>query len=235
MGSILCIETATHICSVCIARDGELIAERETTKSMSHTSLTSVFVKDLLEEIGLEAKDLAAVAVSGGPGSYTGLRVGISLAKGICAGANVPLIAVNTLESLGLASIGKFKEEAGVQTAKYLHIPMIDARRMEVYMAAYTSDDACILENEPKIIEKDSFSAWIEEYDKIILSGDGAEKCIAFLENPGLVDSKVRCSASNLIKPAFIRLNAAKFDDLAYYSPNYIKSPNITKARKALF
>lgn len=231
MASILCIDTATNICSVCVARDGQLLAQRETTKSMSHTSLTSVFVQEVLEEAKLTIKDIAAVAVSGGPGSYTGLRVGISLAKGICTGAKIPLIAINTLESLGMASIAGYSGPSG----NVLHVPMIDARRMEVYLAAYGADKTLVLSNEPYIIEEDAFKSWFSSYDVLVLSGDGAEKCVEFLGNRALVDSKVRCSASNLIKPAFKRLQAAKFDDLAYYSPNYIKSPNITKPRKGLF
>ncbi len=234
MASILCIETATNICSVCLAVDGKLVAQRETTKGMSHTSLTSVYVEELLAETGIDIKSLAAVAVSGGPGSYTGLRVGISVAKGICAGANIPLIAVNTLESLGLASIDALSGENAV-SGRILHLPMIDARRMEVYMAAYAADGACILENSPYIIEKDAFQDWLGEYDALALSGDGAEKCIEFLGNTALIDAQVRCSARNLIHPAFNRLKAGKFEDLAYYSPNYIKSPNITQPRKALF
>lgn len=231
MASILCIDTATNICSVCVARDGKLVAERETTKSMSHTSLTSVFVQEVLEEANIPIQELTAVAVSGGPGSYTGLRVGISLAKGICTGARIPFIAINTLEALAMASIDNY----GEAHANALYLAMIDARRMEVYMAAYEADEACVLENEPYIIEAGAFQDWLAKYDNLVLSGDGAEKCIEFLGNAALIDSGIRCSASNLIKLAFRRLKAANFDDLAYYSPNYIKSPNITKPRKGLF
>jgi len=229
LASILCIDTATQICSVCIAQDGSLLAQRETEKKMSHTSLTSVFVQELAQETGIAVKDLDAVAVSGGPGSYTGLRVGISVAKGICSGAGIPLIAINTLEALGKASIEAFSHP------KALHISMIDARRMEVYLAAYQENGHCIQENTPYIVDEHSFSDWLKNYEILRLSGDGAEKVIQFLGNPALKDSGIRCSAANLIKPAFARLNEAKFEDLAYYSPNYIKSPNITQRRKALF
>jgi len=230
LNSILCIETATNVCSVCVARDGELLALRETTKGMSHTSLASVFVKEVLEESEMQMQDLSAVAVSGGPGSYTGLRVGVSLAKGICSGAHLPLIAINTLESLASASIDRHTKEKNA-----IHIAMIDARRMEVYMAAYGTDRSCIQGNKPFIIDKEAFQEWANTYRKIYLSGDGTDKTRDFLNNPALIDSGIRCSASNLVKPAFMRLKEADYDDLAYYSPNYIKSPNITQPRKALF
>ena len=229
MKHILCIETATKVCSVCIANENGLLAIRESEDGYSHTEFTSIYIQEVLAEAKLPFSAVDAVAVSAGPGSYTGLRVGVSIAKGLCTGNSKPLIAINTLESLAKMSIS---EE---NSPRVLHVSMIDARRMEVYLAAYTPSDGEIQENIPYIIEDDSFEKWLESYDSIILSGNGAPKCMEKLQHLPLKDSKIRCSSKNLISPAFDRLSSGLFEDLAYFSPNYIKSPNITKSTKNLF
>ena len=154
MSRILLIETWTALCSVALAVDGKVVASRESDQPRSHAAMTAPFIKELLDSRGMFASDLDAVCVSAGPGSYTGLRVGVSTAKGICFAAGVPLLSVGTLEVLvGQARTGGLVPEG----CRYI-IPLLDARRMEVYTAVFSPDGERLTEVEPRVIDAGSFA-----------------------------------------------------------------------------
>ena len=153
MERILFIETSTELCSTALSEDGKIISVRENAER-KHASLTAPFIKEMLDEHNLSVKDCSAVCVSMGPGSYTGLRVGVSTAKGLCFGAGLPLMAIGSLDTLVWQAIG---ENLVPEGCKYI-VPMIDARRMEVYTAVFTPDGKQVTETEPKIIDPDSYS-----------------------------------------------------------------------------
>ena len=158
MDTIILIETSTELCSAALARNGEIVSYLESTEPRAHASLTAVFVKRLLDEAGIEAPDCSAVCVSMGPGSYTGLRVGVSTAKGLCFGAGIPLIATGTLDTLAWQAVSGSLLPDG---CKYI-IPMIDARRMEVYTAPFSPDCRQLEDTAPLIIGADSFSSYLD-------------------------------------------------------------------------
>jgi len=175
-----------------------------------------------MDRANLNFKELSAVSLSEGPGSYTSLRVGMSAAKAICYGNNIPLISVNTLLSLANASRKESDE-------KYLLCPMIDARRMEVYASLYTPSMKEIISNTPVILDKDTFSQYYDAGYKIIFSGNGAEKSKELFQHFNSEYTNIVCSAKNLINIAQSKFKNKVFEDIAYFSPNYIKPPNITK------
>ena len=164
MENLILIETSTELCSTAIASEGKIISHRESDTPRSHASLTAVFIDEMLKETGMAVKDCSAVCVSMGPGSYTGLRVGVSTAKGLCFGAGIPLLAIGTLDTLVWQAIGSghADESAAGQSSllpedcRYI-VPMIDARRMEVYTALFSPDGRQISETEARIIDQDSF------------------------------------------------------------------------------
>ncbi|HKK81070.1 MAG TPA: tRNA (adenosine(37)-N6)-threonylcarbamoyltransferase complex dimerization subunit type 1 TsaB, partial [Prolixibacteraceae bacterium] len=155
MARILCIETSTGVCSAAIAENGKVVSVKEDATGMNHSTLLTVFIDELLKENRLEASSFDAVAVSEGPGSYTGLRIGVSAAKGFCFGAGVPLIAVSPLKSMVHGVLTN--TDVKVEKDSYL-IPMIDARRMEVYCAKFNSNGAQLGEVKAEVIDKHSFS-----------------------------------------------------------------------------
>lgn len=228
MPRILHIETSTDVCSVCLASDGVLISKKETGIERSHAGTLTVFIEEILNENSKLNESLDAVAVSMGPGSYTGLRIGVSAAKGICYGADIPLIAIPTLETL---SVGALKHHSSIEEDALL-IPMIDARRMEVYMAVYNSQLKKIKDTSAQIIDQDSFRDLCASH-KIYLFGTGAEKLkdtisdsnICFLDNLSL-------SSEYMIDMALDRYKAKKFEDIAYFEPYYLKDFIATIPRK---
>ena len=215
MGLILNIETATSICSVALGRRGNVIAKRETSEPNSHSLLLGSFVEEVMQEAKTQMTDLDAVAVSSGPGSYTGLRIGVSMAKGLSYSLDIPLISIPTLKAManGIRRVTDYK---------YL-IPMIDARRMEVYAAIYNSDLKEVNKVEPVIIGDDSFSEFLSD-GKIVFFGDGATKCKsvitsknAIFDEGGLPSAVSMCSLSE-------ELFAIKqFENTAYFEPLYLK------------
>jgi len=227
MGLILNIETATEICSVNLGRDGQSIFTLESLEPQTHASQLTCLIERLLAECGVGVAALDAVAVSAGPGSYTGLRIGTSVAKGICFAVDCGLLAVDTLESLAHAT--KEISEDGD-----FFIPMIDARRMEVYTAVYNKKLECVEKKNAKIIDKNSFESYIITNKKIFLSGNGSKKTMHFFDKNNIKYQSVICSASNLTKLSERELNIDNFVNLAYYSPEYLKNPNITISKKRL-
>lgn len=225
---ILHIETSTDVCSVCIAANGKIIAKKESAIERSHASTLTVFIEELMADLRRRNENLNAVAVSMGPGSYTGLRIGVSVAKGICYGANIPLIAIPTLEAMCLGVL-QYNGRIG---EKDLLVPMIDARRMEVYLAVYDTLLNQIENTSAKIINEDSFRDLITDQN-IFLFGTGAEKLKETLKHEHIhfLDG-IALSSEFMIGMALQRYNENKFEDLAYFEPYYLKDFIATTPKK---
>jgi tRNA threonylcarbamoyladenosine biosynthesis protein TsaB len=226
----LLIETSTSLCSVALAEDGRITAARESGEPRAHAALTAPFVQQVLAERGLRAADLDAVCVSAGPGSYTGLRVGVSTAKGVCFAAGVPLLSVGTLDVLvaQAAADGLLPADC-----RYV-IPMIDARRMEVYTAVFTPDGRRLTEVEPRVIDAESFRQERAE-GPVLFIGDGAGKCGETLAGPDAHFVQVCPRAAAMLAPAQQEFEAQRFRDVAYFEPFYLKDFVATVSRKKLF
>lgn len=217
MAYILSIETATKVCSVALHQQGALIVSQHLHIDKSHSGLLTVIIQNVLSNAGLEMADLQAIAVSAGPGSYTGLRIGASTAKGLCYALEIPLISVNTLEAMAL-DVARFVPEGA------LLCPMIDARRMEVYSLLANKQLDVISPAAPKVIDEKSFQQELEQYP-VYFFGDGAEKCKAVLghhPNAHFVEDVVP-SAVPIGKRAFQLFEKEQFEDVAYYEPVYLK------------
>ncbi len=257
MERIILIETSTALCSVALAEDGAVTAYRESSEPKAHASLTAVFVQEALAERGVTLADCDAVCVSMGPGSYTGLRVGVSTAKGLCFGSGKPLLAVGTLDTL-VAQAGEIPGQAGNDgSSPYSFlIPMIDARRMEVYAAVFSpiiSDKAYsvissgaegrveksllytqLTETAPAIIDENSFAEYLEQ-GPVLFIGDGAGKCADVIKHPNAHFCQCHPKASAMLSPALEALRAGDFKDVAYFEPFYLKEFVATVSKKKLF
>ncbi len=227
MPRLLLIETSTSLCSTALAEDGRIVCSRRSTEPRAHASLTAVFVKEMLEESGWTVRELDAVAVSAGPGSYTGLRVGSSTAKGLCFGGQVPLIAVSTLDILARQAI-----EAGLPEGCKAILPMVDARRMEVYTAVYSPEGARLTDISPVILDENSFADLFAS-GPVAVIGDAAEK---FAPLRATADGSVfmQCcpEASAMLVPAMRKYEKKEFEDTAYFEPFYLKQFIATTPKK---
>jgi tRNA threonylcarbamoyladenosine biosynthesis protein TsaB len=222
MSYILNIETATKNCSVALAKDGQTILCKEIAElGYSHAEKLHVFIGEILAELGLDFSQLNAVAVSKGPGSYTGLRIGVSSAKGLCYALGIPLIAIDTLEVLA--------QQVTVDSG--LIIPMIDARRMEVYSAIFNTKFEKIREVQAEIITKESFANTSEN---IYFVGDCQEKCQTVLsaENFNFLPQIVFPSANEMSALSFEKFAKQQFEDVAYFEPFYLKDFMLTTSTK---
>lgn len=230
MTNILHLETSGPYCSVAVAGDGKRLSLVEHAAINAHAKEITRIINTALYEAGLTMSDIHAVAVSEGPGSYTGLRVSASAAKGICYARNIPLIAISTLQSLADEAYALYEDETA------LYIPMIDARRMEVYTGIYTSDGKAIVAPHAKIIETDGYDDIISDNSKVrVYCGSGVEKCKDILDNPrDMIFVDLRCRADHLIRIAFEKYQVGEFVDFAYFKPFYLKSPNITTPKPML-
>jgi tRNA threonylcarbamoyladenosine biosynthesis protein TsaB len=229
--NILAVESSTTVCSVAVINDEGLITVHEVNDGYQHAKILTSLIEQVFKETGVHGKNLSAVAVSKGPGSYTGLRIGVSAAKGICFATGVPLIGVSALEAMAY-SMASFCQE------KVLLVPMIDAGRMEVYMAVFDSNMNRIYPVESAIIHHDSFLPFENEYDKIILMGNGAQKFKAmFIGNPQIeIREDILPSAQHLLPLAINSLKMNHTEDLAYFEPFYLKNFIAGKPRvKGLF
>lgn len=214
MAHILNIETATKNCSVSISNNGKVIAIKELNNgNYSHAEVLHPFINDVLKEADITIEKLDAIAVSKGPGSYTGLRIGVSAAKGLCFALNIPLISVNTLQSLA----------SSISIEKGVIIPMLDARRMEVYSAIFDLDYNQIRETKAEIIDETSFKDILESSEVYFL-GDGAEKCKTLIVHPNaiFVDSKFP-SANEMSILSYDKYKKNDIEDVAYFEPFYLK------------
>lgn len=222
MSFILNIETATKNCSVSIAKNGETILCKEIAEEgYSHAEKLHVFIEEAIAESGISVQDLNAIAVSQGPGSYTGLRIGVSAAKGLCFALNIPLIAVDTLQTLA--------SKANVSDGKI--IPMLDARRMEVYSEIFTADLQVERGIQAEIITEESFAAYTE---KLYFVGDCAEKCKPVLtkENFVFLEEIKYPSAREMSKISFDKYQKSDTVDVAYFEPYYLKDFMMTLPSK---
>jgi tRNA threonylcarbamoyladenosine biosynthesis protein TsaB len=222
---ILCLETATSLCSVALCDSNRVIKVTESTEGRSHASTLTVFIHDLLKEAGIRAADLEAVAVSKGPGSYTGLRIGVSVAKGMAYAASIPLIGIDTTRSMfhGFISSKMNPDESD------LFCPMLDARRMEVYYSVFDISGSVVKETRAEIINKDSFSE-IPVSSRIFFFGDGSGKCRDVIKRKNIYfDENFRISASFMQEPAYELFRKSHFENIAYFEPLYLKDFLTTK------
>jgi len=225
LGNILNIETSTRICSVALSVDGKTMALQETNTESSHARQITVFAEQLMYKTGLNFQDLDAIAVSKGPGSYTGLRIGVSTAKGFCFSLGKPLISIGTLKSLANGMILKLAAE-GKNPDDFLFCPMVDARRMEVYTAIYDSRLHEVREVQAEIIDGNSFAGFFKQHKSIVFIGDGAAKCKEILTKASLhaiFPEEFMASATYMVPLAEEKLKAGKFEDTAYFEPFYLK------------
>ena len=229
MALILNLETSTTVCSVSLAKDGALIGLKEINGDYSHSENLTLFVEDVMAQSAFKLSDVEAVAVSKGPGSYTGLRIGVSTAKGLCYSLNIPLIAINTLEHIALSVSSN--EQTFVANPSSLFCPMLDARRMEVYCGVLDAGNNWVVPTSAEIIDEHFFSKLLalagrdNAEQAVYFFGDGAEKCKEILtqnKNAFFVND-VFPSAKNMITLSEKAFNNKQFEDTAYFEPFYLK------------
>ena len=222
--NILLIETSTKVCSVALSRSGKIIATREVNEANRHAEMLTVFCEEVVKEGNIKFNELSAVAVAKGPGSYTGLRIGVSAAKGFCYALGIPLIAIDTLESMAMGMLTEVKEGD-------LIIPMIDARRMEVYCQVFDHTGKALNEVSPVILDENSFRTALSTYSlfsdaRLFFSGDGmpkAKELLSKIPNAIFTDAG-NCSAKNMLLSAEKKFLAKEFEDVAYFEPFYLKT-----------
>ncbi len=214
MSNILCIETASTNCSVALGVNGKVVAVKEDyDQGYSHAERLHIFIRDILKDNNLELSNLDAIAISKGPGSYTGLRIGVSAAKGLCFSLNIPLISVPTLTSLA----HQIKAEEGFV------IPMLDARRMEVYTAVFNAAGEQLEETSAKILDENSYSEFLEK-GKVQFIGSGVTKFKEICNHPNaiFVEDKMP-SAKEMVAIATAKNKISDHENVAYFEPYYLK------------
>jgi len=233
MAIILHIETSGLVCSVAISKDKELIFYKESPEKMSHSSSLAVLINEGLNSCKISSSDLNAVAVSQGPGSYTGLRIGVSTAKGLCYGSDILLLAIPTLSIMVQTVINK---KNGIEKNGNLFLcPMIDARRMEVYNALYDINGQRQTDIKADIISEDSYFEILKN-NKIYFFGDGADKCKVLINhlNAHFINN-IYPSAKYMLKLANKKYEAQQFEDVAYFEPFYLKDFIATIPKKNIY
>jgi tRNA threonylcarbamoyladenosine biosynthesis protein TsaB len=220
MALILNIDTSSPVCSVCLAEDGDIIEERNDLSENKHASQVTILIRDIMDSQKIRLMDLSAVALSSGPGSYTGLRIGTSVAKGICYGLDKPLIAVSTLQGMAHKMSLVHPDPEGI------YIPMIDARRDDVYMAIYDSGNKVLVKDKFATINID-FPATLASYNvkNIYFGGLGASKLPLICSNNyycTLIENII-CVASNIITISYKRYEHSIFENVTYFEPFYLK------------
>ncbi len=225
MSVILNIDTSTSVCSVALSRDNEVIAVKENNEGLNHSVLLGVYIDEILKENQLDVHQLDAIAVSMGPGSYTGLRIGVSMAKGLCFGGDKPLIAVPTLQALALSVSSEIGEDAW-------YCPMLDARRMEVYTALFDVHNQTMVDTKAEIIDEHSFADILSER-KVYFFGNGSDKVSSLITSPHAhFLPKVETSATHLVPLAEACFKEQRFVDTAYFEPFYLKDFMATIPKK---
>jgi tRNA threonylcarbamoyladenosine biosynthesis protein TsaB len=227
MALLLHIESATENCSIAISDDEKLVASETEYNTLRHSEIITILINKALARAEINYDNLSAVSISEGPGSYTSLRVGSAAAKAICYAKDIPLIRVNTLHSLA-DSIKSNKR------SDHYYFSLIDARRMEVYASLFDSSMLPVFENRPLILDQFDIVDYILAGSRILMSGNGAEKAIKILKGAEFFNTKKKCHSENLISLAYIKYRNNDFADIAYFSPNYIKPPNITMPKPKL-
>jgi len=234
MSKLLLIESGTNVCSIAIAIDEKIAGLKESADEKAHAAQLTVFIDQLVKETGLSIMQLDAVVISKGPGSYTGLRIGVSVAKGICYAAEKPLISISSLDSMTHGASMLFKSAVEKNGIDYL-CPMIDARRMEVYTALYDSHLNRASQVEALIIDDSSFKERLQT-NKILFFGNGASKCKKIINHPNafFIDD-FSPSAQYMVPLAMNAFANQAFEDVAYFEPYYLKDFVATKSQKSIF
>lgn len=219
MSCLLCIDTSTDVCSVALCRDGVVLFDREDHSGPNHAERLGMFVDEAIAYADGHAVRLEAIAVSGGPGSYTGLRIGVSMAKGLCYGRGLRLVAVPTLEVLAAA----VPPLLGDVSADALLCPMIDARRMEVYAAVYDRSLAVVRDVRADVVDEFTYKSYLDERP-VCFFGNGAAKCMDVINHPNAILIKgIEPLAKNVMPMAERRIARGEYADVAYYEPFYLK------------
>ena len=247
MALILSIETSTTVCSAALHDNGKLIASKELLTPQSASSQLALIINDLIIDLSISAKDIKAVAVASGPGSYTGLRIGVATAKGFCFALKIPLIAINTLALMAyqlkystpspfspsplLANPSAWERGLGGEVSNVLLCPMLDARRMEVYCLLADSDLNSVEATQAKIINQESFKEWLDKHI-IFFFGNGADKCKDLLNhaNARFID-KINPTAAKLGEMAFKKFEKNEFENLSSFEPHYLKEFLVKKPK----
>lgn len=236
MAKILCIDTSTEVCSVSLSNNGNTVIVREDNKGRNHASTLTIFIKEIIASQEISLKELDAIAVNCGPGSYTGLRIGVSSAKGLCYALGMPLIAISSLYSMTLfvnnniENITTLKKEDS-----FLLCPMIDAKRMEVYTELYDNTCHKVHPTQATIIDAETFTDFLNQ-TKIVFFGNGSAKCKSLISHPNaLFLDDISTSACYLSLPAEKAYMNRKFVDVAYFEPFYLKDFMVTTSKKDVF
>ncbi len=224
MATILHIETATQLCSVALSKDGQVISFRESDEKNAHSRVLTTFIEELQAEAGIEIAAIDAVAVSMGPGSYTGLRIGVSTAKGLCYALGKPLISVSTLQAMAYGMRKTLKPGTGQKTEKIIFCPMIDARRMEVYTALYDFSLNMIGQINAMIIDENAFSDYFVNHH-LVFAGDGSDKCADLFQDTKKATwlRGFNASSTFMIEFAENKFLKKEFENVAYFEPFYLK------------
>lgn len=226
MSCILNIETSTTVCSVALSCNGEVLFEKSSFEGPSHAALLGVYTEEAIAVLKEKGSKLDAVAVSSGPGSYTGLRIGVSVAKGLCFGYDIPLISIHTLEIMAIAAIRQMNE-----VADCLYCSMLDARRMEVYDAIYDVNLNTVRETVANIVDAETYASYLEK-GKVCFFGNGAAKCKTVITSPNAIFiDDIHPQATNMVTLSKKAFDAGKFEDTAYFEPFYLKEFQATIAK----
>ncbi len=217
---LLSIETSTELCSVAISQGTEVIKESVVNQPKAHAKILAPMIDEILKISGIPLEECDAVVVSSGPGSYTGLRVGVSTAKGLCYGAKKPLISVGSLDIL--ANLAVIEHNKNTDLIPRNIIAMIDARRMEVYSAIYSADGERLSAVEAVIIDEKSYHDTLES-GLTLFCGDGALKVMDVIKHPNAQYMGINASAGGMVAPALIKFEEREFEDVAYFQPFYLK------------
>lgn len=228
MATILNIETSTQVCSVALTSEGQVLEHHENYDGQTHATLLSAYVKSALDYVHSRELKLDAIAVSIGPGSYTGLRIGLSEAKGLAFGLEVPLIGVNTLQLLVVSTMfNHFIDED-----ELLYVPMIDARRMEVYTAAYNPALEAVIEPQAMILDENSYADILESH-KVVFMGNGSTKARDVIKHPNAIFiDGVKPVAVDMLALSEKAFRESRFIDVAYSTPLYLKEFQATTPKK---
>jgi len=210
---LLHLETSTTVCSVALSKNGQLLELKESyDTAYHHSEQLTIYIQDVVERYGISIQQLMAVSVSSGPGSYTGLRIGATTAKGLCYALDIPLIAVSSLENLALLAKKKYPKQT--------ICALIDARRMEVFSAIYSADMNVLKQQSPDILDKETYT----DYEPFIAVGNGAKKIEDLWKNRDVfVDSEIALSAKGQVELSYEKYINKVFENTAYFEPTYLK------------
>ncbi len=229
MVKLLLLETSTEVCSVSVAENQNVVMTKSNFEKNSHTEHLTLMIEEVVKTVGWTLKELDAIVVSDGPGSYTSLRIGASTAKALCYALGIPLLAIDSLTILSQAI------DRLLLTQESLVVPMIDARRMEVYMSIFRHDGTPLLEKQAVILAEDTFENYKNDYKNLYLCGNGAQKYFDNFPSSHLILSHTQTCSSYMAELSYEKYLKKEVDNVAYFSPFYLKNPNITESKKKLW